>query len=123
MQSEGQGFALVYSVASRSTFDRLELFRQVMLRAKRYPPIFILVGNKADKSWEREVSKEEGQDLAEKLGCDFIEASAKTGQCVNDLFINLVRKLRGTLSGVPLLGVPLPGQAMKKVKDKSCIVM
>jgi len=70
---EGQGFILVYSIASRATFDRLEVFRQSMRRVKRGDPIFMLVGNKCDKTYEREVSKEEGAALAKEFGCEFIE--------------------------------------------------
>jgi len=93
---EGEGFILVYSITSRSTFDRLEVFRQSMLRVKRQKPIFMLVGNKCDKTYEREVSKEEGIALARSFGCEFMETSAKTPQNVERLFTSLVRALRNT---------------------------
>jgi len=93
---EGQGFILVYSIASRATFERLEVFRQSMLRVKRKKPIFMLVGNKADKQLEREVTREEGVQLAKEFGCEFLETSAKTAQNVERLFTNLVRSLRST---------------------------
>jgi GTPase SAR1 family protein len=94
LPSEGQGFILVYSIASRSTFDRLEIFRQSMLRVKRQNPIFMLVGNKCDKIHEREVSKDEGAALARSFGCFFIETSAKTAHNVELVFTNLIRALR-----------------------------
>lgn len=118
--SEGQGFILVYSIASRSTFDRLEIFRQSMRRVKRGDPIFMLVGNKCDKTYEREVSKEEGAALARQFGCEFIETSAKTAQNVERLFMNLVRSLRQTRSIEP--GAPAPAKKEKKSKSK-CVVM
>ena len=93
---EGQGFILVYSIASRATFERLEVFRQLMLRVKRNRPIFVLVGNKCDKTYEREVSREEGAALARSFGCEFLETSAKTSHNVERLFMNLVRALRAT---------------------------
>jgi len=94
LPSEGQGFILVYSIASRSMFDRLEIFRQSMLRVKRQNPIFMLVGNKCDKIHEREVSKDEGAALARSFGCFFIETSAKTAHNVELVFTNLIRALR-----------------------------
>ncbi len=119
--SEGQGFVLVYSVTSRSTFDRLEIFRQSMKRVKRGNPIFILVGNKSDKTSEREVSKEEGAALAQKFGCDFIETSAQTAQNVERLFMNLVRTLREPRAFSELGG---PNASTKKrPKMSKCIVM
>jgi len=93
---EGQGFILVYSIASRSTFDRLDVFRQSMLKVKRQKPIFMLVGNKCDKTYEREVSREEGISLARSFGCEFMETSARTAYNVELLFTNLVRALRQT---------------------------
>ena len=48
----------------------------------------ILVGNKSDLEEKREVSKEEGQELANQYGIDFFETSAKTGQIVEELFYN-----------------------------------
>src|SRR5258706_13863894 len=77
-RSEGQVFILVYSIASRATFERLEVFRQSMMRVKRQKPIFMLVGNKCDKQYEREVSREEGLAMARNFGCEFMETSAKT---------------------------------------------
>lgn len=91
---EGQGFILVYSIASRSTFERLEIFRRSMLKTKRNTTIFMLVGNKCDKTYEREVSHEEGVALAKIFGCEFMEASARTAYNVEPLFNNLVRAMR-----------------------------
>lgn len=118
---EGQGFILVYSIASRSTFERLEIFRQSMKRVKRGDPIFMLVGNKCDKTYEREVSKEEGAAMARHFGCEFIETSAKTAQNVERLFMNLVRSLRQTRGSVDQ-GVPSPAPVKKEKKSK-CVVM
>eukprot|EP00914_Ancora_sagittata_P035038 GHVO01070686.1.p1 GENE.GHVO01070686.1~~GHVO01070686.1.p1 ORF type:complete len:194 (+),score=9.01 GHVO01070686.1:39-620(+) len=120
---EGQGFILVYSIASRSTFDRLEIFRQSMRRVKRGDPIFMLVGNKSDKTYEREVSKEEGAALARQFGCEFIETSAKTAQNVERLFTNLVRALRQTRS-VDVVHPPAGGSTKPPREKKSrCIIL
>lgn len=119
---EGQGFILVYSIASRVTFDRLEIFRQSMRRVKRGDPIFMLVGNKCDKTYEREVSKEEGAALARQFGCEFIETSAKTAQNVERLFTNLVRALRQTKN---IESGPTNGPTKTKDKNRSgkCIIL
>ncbi|KIL71027.1 hypothetical protein M378DRAFT_66237 [Amanita muscaria Koide BX008] len=121
---EGQGFILVYSIASRATFNRLEGFRQSMRRVKRGDPIFMLVGNKCDKVQEREVSKEEGAALARQFGCEFLETSAKTSQNVERVFTNLVRALRQTKSIEA--GPSPPIKPPKKEKGKGlgkCVIM
>ncbi|KAG9314569.1 P-loop containing nucleoside triphosphate hydrolase protein [Chiua virens] len=120
---EGQGFILVYSIASRSTFERLEVFRQSMIKVKRQKPIFMLVGNKCDKTYEREVSREEGIALARTFGCEFMETSARTAYNVELLFTNLVRALRQTKQR--LEGANQNGKAEKPTKDRKtkCVVM
>ncbi|TDL28832.1 ras protein [Rickenella mellea] len=119
---EGQGFILVYSIASRSTFERLEVFRQLMLRVKRNKPIFVLVGNKCDKSYEREVSREEGRALARSFGCNFLETSAKDATNVEELFMNLVRALRQTKQSE--LGSQGPPRQVEGPRSKKkCTIM
>ncbi|KAJ7793703.1 ras protein [Mycena olivaceomarginata] len=120
---EGQGFILVYSIASRSTFNRLEAFHQSMQRLKQGDPIFILLlrmrdwsistGNKSDNAFEREVSKDEGAALARRFGCKFIETSTKTAQNVERVFTNLVRALRHATDPEPQ--IPL--------RKKKCLIL
>ncbi|CAI2168974.1 11796_t:CDS:2 [Funneliformis geosporum] len=69
----------VYSISSRSTFERVERFRDQITRVKDTDQVpLMLVGNKCDKITEREVSREEGMNMSRKLKCEFIESSAKT---------------------------------------------
>jgi GTPase SAR1 family protein len=122
---EGQGFILVYSIASRATFERLEVFRQAMLKVKRHRPVFMLVGNKCDKQYEREVSREEGAAMARDFGCRFLETSAKTAQNVEKLFTDLVRLLRSSKESVDR-GVPAPPPPTKPPKPPmrlKCVVL
>lgn len=119
--SEGQGFILVYSIASRATFERLDVFRQSMLRVKRQKPTFMLVGNKADKQFEREVTREEGMQLAKEFGCEFLETSAKTALNVERLFTNLVRNLRSTKLAEQ--GPTVPTRRPSHHPKKKCIIM
>jgi len=122
---EGQGFILVYSIASRATFERLEVFRQAMLKVKRHRPVFMLVGNKCDKQYEREVSREEGAAMARDFGCRFLETSAKTAQNVEKLFTDLVRLLRSSKESVDR-GVPAPPPPTKPQKQPvriKCVVL
>lgn len=49
------------------------------------------MGNKSDL--ERDVTYEEGQELAENLGCKFCETSAKNGRGVKEAFVMLYRQI------------------------------
>ncbi|KAI8363631.1 N-ras protein [Mortierella sp. GBAus27b] len=92
----GDGFICVYSVTSTSSLEQLIAFRDQIWRAKEglHVPM-VIVGNKRDKSdqGEREISTEVGARLAENSRALFIEASAKTGFNVDDIFIALVREI------------------------------
>ena len=42
---------------------------------------------------QREVARSEGEALAEQWACPFLEASARTNENVNQLFIEVVRQV------------------------------
>lgn len=91
----GEGFLLVYSVASRMSFEEISSFHQQILRVKdedEFP--MVVVGNKSDLEGERQVSYEEGLELARKFNCDFIETSAKQRINVEESFFQLVRAIQ-----------------------------
>ncbi|KAH8916037.1 ras-domain-containing protein [Atractiella rhizophila] len=91
----GEGFLLVYSITSRSSFDEIGIFHQQILRVKDkdYFPV-IVVANKCDLEFERQVGAHEGRELAKHFGCRFIETSAKQRINVDEAFGNLVREIR-----------------------------
>ena len=100
-----------------------------MVRVKGERPTFILVGNKCDKSSEREVLKEEGMRYAQNLGCEFMETSARTAHNVERLFCSLVRTLRNNRDGqAPELVSPsattITEQPLKpKKKRPGCVIV
>jgi len=97
---DGEGFLLVYSISSRSTFERVERFHDQITRVKDTEPVpLMLVGNKCDKITEREVSREEGMNMARRLKCDFIESSAKTCVNVERAFYGVVKMIRQNREG------------------------
>src|SRR5256714_4426465 len=114
---DGEGFVLVYSITSRNSFNRIHRFYSQIQRVKESsnagsptgpsyltsqmpsnsyagPVPVMLVGNKSDKQYEREVSSAEGLALAKELGCEFLEASAKNCINVERAFYDVVRLLR-----------------------------
>lgn len=115
---DGEGFILVYSITSRASFNRIRRFYSQIQRVKETPttntstsgqsgflpaastlkpslgptPI-MLVGNKADRITEREVSTQEGTALAKEMECQYVEASAKNCINVEKAFYDVVRTL------------------------------
>jgi 50S ribosomal subunit-associated GTPase HflX len=57
--------------------------------------IIVLVGNKTDLSEKREVKAEDGEAEAKRLGCLFVETSAKVGHNVKVLFKRIAQALPG----------------------------
>ncbi|KAI9207421.1 small G-protein Ras2 [Polychytrium aggregatum] len=119
---DGDGFVLVYSIISRATFDRVERFRQQIVRVKESENVaLILVGNKCDRNHDREVSREEGQLMAKRLQCSWIEASAKNCVNVENAFYSVVRKIRQ--SQVPTQQRPTqPRHSTSNPKPKCAIL-
>jgi len=91
----GEGFLLVYSITSRNSFEEISTFHQQILRVKdrdSFP--VIVIGNKCDLEYERQVGHNEGRDLAKHFGCQFLETSAKQRINVDTAFTELVREIR-----------------------------
>jgi len=75
---DGKGFLLVYSIISRNSFDEISVIYDKILRVKDKDKVpMVLVGNKADLKDMREVSYEDGSNLAKRWVCPFFETSAK----------------------------------------------
>jgi len=88
----GQGFVLVYSVTSQSTFNDIPELRDQIVRIKDTESIpIVLVGNKCDLEDQRVITMEQGEALTTKFNCKFIEASAKTKVNIDEIFQTLVR--------------------------------
>merc|ERR1711879_126402 len=112
----GQGFVLGYSITSTTSFDAASKLRTQILRIKEDSPDIpiMLVGNKLDLADDdRQVTTEQGRGLAQKFGCGFIEASAKTNTNVKEMFFELVRMINKWREKNPMKGGP-----EKKAKGK-----
>ncbi|XP_048377109.1 ras-related protein R-Ras2-like isoform X1 [Stegostoma tigrinum] len=91
----GEGFLLVFAINDRGSFDEISKFHRQILRVKdrdEFP--MILIGNKADLEHQRQVMKEEAENLARQLKVTYLEASAKIRLNVDNAFHSLVRAIR-----------------------------
>lgn len=87
------GAIFVFSVANRDTFDQLDSWLEELKTYADQPNIVkLLVGNKIDCE-PREVSREEGQRFARLYNMPYAEASAKTSEGVNLLFMEVVTRI------------------------------
>mmetsp|Transcript_12083 Transcript_12083/g.13599 ORF Transcript_12083/g.13599 Transcript_12083/m.13599 type:complete len:131 (-) Transcript_12083:184-576(-) len=76
---------LVYDCSERRTFEAINSWMDQINTYAHKDVLKVLISNKVDLE-EKDVSSEEGKELAEKFGIQFFETSAKTGEKVEDLF-------------------------------------
>ena len=84
---------IVYDITNRESFNNVNVWLEECKSQTSKTTFIVLVGNKSDLEDERQVTKEEGQELAEKLGIPFFEASAKTGDNVREIFYNSIDEI------------------------------
>ena len=93
-----QGIIFAYDVTRKDTFKSLqELWMSEVDMYSTIPDaIKMVVGNKVDRSQDRQVTKEEGKAFARQHGCLFIETSAKENVKIAQTFEELVLKMLET---------------------------
>ncbi|KAK3298336.1 ras family-domain-containing protein [Chaetomium fimeti] len=90
----GQGFLLVFSIASRTSFEELETLRDDIIRIKDDEDIpIVIVGNKADLEDQRAVDRAKAFSLSQRWSAPYYEASARTRTNVDEAFIDLCRQM------------------------------
>ena len=85
------GVILVFDITKRETFDLLETWLNELKDTNKADVSKVLIGNKADLNEQRQVEIEDAQKLAEKINCNYYEASAKTGQNINEALDEIAR--------------------------------
>lgn len=90
-----EALIVMYSITSRESFDEItKIFQRIVRTTGNEHPRAIVVANKCDLEVAREVSSDEGRELASVLGVPFIETSAKTCVNVSNVIDELVRWIR-----------------------------
>ncbi|KAL0344058.1 UNVERIFIED_CONTAM: Ras-related protein RABB1c [Sesamum angustifolium] len=87
------GALLVYDITRRETFNHLASWLEDARQHANPNMTILLVGNKSDLAHRRAVSKEEGEQFAKENGLLFLEASARTGQNVEEAFTKTAAKI------------------------------
>lgn len=108
------GYVLVFSVTSRHSFETIQHVCNKILNSIGSDDIpMIFVGNKCDLEYQRQVDKQEGEKLAERYKCKYMEISAKDNLNINQTFESLI-------TDIEMMHNP---PVMAKGKYERCIIV
>ena len=84
---------LIYDITDKQSFEDLKNFwiEELKRTGEKYR-VLAIVGNKSDRYLEEKVNEDEARKYANEIGAVFAIVSAKTGDCINALFENVVEK-------------------------------
>jgi Ras-related protein Rab-1A len=84
---------IVFDITEKDSFEHVKNWVADIDKFAKQGVLRILVGNKCDLEKQRIVSKEEANELAEKLGIKYIETSAKDTINIETLFVDTAKYL------------------------------
>jgi len=88
------GIIVVYDITNKNSFVGIQKWLNEAERHANRQVKVLLLGNKTDLEQERQVSAQEAQRwVKDKEGILFIEASAKTGDNVEESFMLLIKEI------------------------------
>ena len=88
------GVLMIYDVSRRSTYNHLNSWLKDARNLTSNPDaVIVLIGNKYDLEAQRDVTFEEHNQFAEENGLMFKETSAKTGDGVEEAFLETAHKI------------------------------
>lgn len=122
--SKGHAFILIYSIMSKQSFEELKpIFNDICeIKGDLENVPIMLVGNKSDETM-REVSVQEGIELARKWNSGFVETSAKTNHNVRELFRDLLHLDKTRTMSLQLETKKTRRQRRKEMFENKCCVM
>lgn len=88
------GCLIIYDISNRdSFFNVLDWYKEAKQNVNEEECVFMLVGHKIDREYEREVSTEEGERFAEAHDMLFIETSAKILCNIEEAFVKVANEV------------------------------
>ena len=114
----------MYSIDSKESFDFLEYWINMLKRENSFEIPIYLLGNKNDLEMEREITKEQGAEYAEKYGFIFSECSVKNDSWdkIKSIFEDLAKVVYevflGNNKSKIIEQLNMKNEEMKEIKEK-----
>ena len=94
------GALVVFDLTARQSFENVSNWLNDIRSGASSNIEILLIGNKKDRSRERQISAEQAKKLADLHRIEYVEVSAKTGENVAEVFEKLAKRvLAGIRSG------------------------
>ena len=92
---DAQVAILTYDITNESSFNSIEFWiKELRYKVENENMILCLVGNKCDVNIDqRKITTNKGKTYANENNMIFYETSAKTGEGVKDLFVNIANRV------------------------------
>ena len=87
------GIIFVFDISNKDSFSKLRFWMTDAISNMSKGTVMVIAENKIDLEEKRQVSKELIKEFGEKNNIEIFSTSAKTGEGVEQIFINLVSKL------------------------------
>lgn len=122
------GAILVFAIDQKSSFTELDTWLDDLHKLAAPNASVILVGNKCDLTAERQVSDSEVREYATRHGLQYLEASAKTANNINETFVRLALSINervksGAIAGLaesPTIPPIIGSQSNRNEKGSGC---
>lgn len=114
------GIILAYDCTDENSFNNIRNWIQQIKMHASDNVSKVLIGNKCDRP-DKKISAEQGRSLADELGIQFFETSAKTNINVMETFLHIARDIKerkiGSVTDSSRISVI---STKKEEKDKKC---
>ena len=115
--SKADGIVIVYDITDKKTFEAVNMWFNLSNKEMTKENECLFIGNKIDLEEQRQVSFNEGNELAKKYNVAFIETSAKESLNVNEAFVKIVSNIYKKDKGKEK-GMKEKGKKGRNGKDK-----
>ena len=113
------GVILVYDITNKKSFSKIQEWSSI-LNKDNNNYCAVLVGNKKDLDSKREVSQNEGLNLANQLNIDFFETSCLTNENVSEMMDKISNLTINKFSTQKKTGTITSLDISNKKKGKNC---